>query len=185
MHTPQDVLVGIAAGMLVMWLAGRMMLWINDHPGKDWLVICIGVVLYVLLALYAALKWYPEDYDANGKLIVDGAKMATDTFRGIGWAMGFLVGWILERRFVGFTTEVSLPTKLMRCVTGLIGFYIVSLILVPLIRDWLSGPAGAILSCFLQMLFISFLFPWVFHFFEKKGSMKGPVEMDGTRKPSM
>jgi undecaprenyl-diphosphatase len=172
-HTPQDVLIGMVAGTLVMWLTARMMLWIDAHPGKDWIVVCIGIILSVLLALYAALKTYPEDYDAAGKLIVDGAKMANDTFKGIGWAMGFLVGWILERRFVGFTTEeISLPTRLMRCVCGLIGFYLVSLILVNMIKSWLPGPAGSVISCFIQMLFISFLFPWLFTYFEKKGSMK-------------
>jgi undecaprenyl-diphosphatase len=172
-HTPQDVLIGTIAGILVMWLTGKMMQWIDAHPGKDWVVVCIGIVLSVLLAIYAALKRYPEDYDAAGKLIVDGAKMANDTFKGIGWAMGFLVGWILERRFVGFTTEeISLPTRLMRCVTGLIGFYLVSLILVSLIKNWLPGPAGSVISCFIQMLFISFLFPWLFTYFEKRGSMK-------------
>ena len=167
-HTPQDVLVGMAAGLLVMWLAGRMMLWISAHPSKDWLVVCAGVVLSVLLALYAALKPYPADYDAEGKLIVDGAKMANDTFKGIGWAMGFLVGWILERRFVGFTTEVPLTTRLMRCVSGLMAYYAVSLIVVTLIRDLLPGPAGAVISCFVQMLFISFLLPWAFSYFEKR-----------------
>ena len=167
-HTPQDVLVGILAGCLVMWLTGKMMLWIDAHPQKDWLIVCIGVVLSALVALYAALKPYPADYDAEGKLIVDGAKMANDTFRAIGWAMGFLVGWILERRCVGFSTEVSLPTRLLRCVTGLMAFYVVSLILVPLMKNWLPGPAGSIISCFFQMLFISFLFPWLFSFFERR-----------------
>ncbi len=172
-HTPQDVLIGAIAGMLVMWLTEKMMLWIDAHPGKEWIVVCIGIGFSVLLALYAALKSYPEDYDAAGKLIVDGKKMANDTFKGIGWAMGFLVGWILERRFVGFTTEeVSLPTRLMRCVSGLIGFYLVSLILVNLIKNWLPGPAGTVISSFIQMLFISFLFPWLFTCFEKRGSMK-------------
>ena len=173
-HTPQDVLVGIAAGLLVMWLTGKLMLWISAHPEKDRGVLCVGLGLSALAALYALLKPslipYPADYDADGKLIVDGAKMANDTFKGIGWAMGFLAGWILERRFVGFTTEVSLPTRLMRCVSGLMAFYFVSLVPVTLVKDWLGGPAGAMVSCFIQMLFISFLFPWAFSFFEKRGA---------------
>ena len=166
-HTPQDVLVGAAASILVMWLTGRLMRWIEAHPEKDRIVVCAGLCLAVLIAVYAALKPYPEDYDAEGKLIVDGAKMANDTFKGVGWAAGFLTGWILERRFAGFTTDVPLQIRLTRCVSGLLGFYAVSLGLMPGIRAWMSGPAGTILSCLIQMLYITFLFPWCIRRLEK------------------
>ena len=169
-HTPQDILVGIGAGILVMWLTGKLMSWVETHPEKDWIVVCVGIGLTAALAVYAAVKPYPEDYDANGKLIVDGAKMANDTFKGVGWVVAFLTGWVLERRFVGFSTEVSVQKKLMRAVSGLLGFYAVSLILMPWIKEWLPGPAGTIISCFVQMLYISFLFPWCIKRFEKNGS---------------
>ena len=169
-HTPQDILVGIGAGILVMWLTGKLMLWVETHPEKDWIVVCVGIGLTAALAVYAAVKPYPEDYDANGKLIVDGAKMANDTFKAVGWVVAFLTGWVLERRFVGFSTEVSVQKKLMRAVSGLLGFYAVSLILMPWIKEWLPGPAGTIISCFVQMLYISFLFPWCIKHFEKNGS---------------
>jgi undecaprenyl-diphosphatase len=169
-HTPQDILVGIGAGILVMWLTGKLMSWVETHPEKDWIVVCVGIGLTAALAVYAAVKPYPEDYDANGKLIVDGAKMANDTFKAVGWVVAFLTGWVLERRFVGFSTEVSVQKKLMRAVSGLLGFYAVSLILMPWIKEWLPGPAGTIISCFVQMLYISFLFPWCIKRFEKNGS---------------
>ena len=166
-HTPQDVLVGAGISLLVMWLTVRLMRWIEAHPDRDWIVLCAGIGLCALLAVYAALKPYPVDYDAEGKLIVDGAKMANDTFKAIGWTAAFLTGWFLERRFVGFSTEVSLPRKLARGVIGLLGFYAVSLILVPGIKQWLPGPIGTAVSCFAQMLYISFLFPWLIMRFEK------------------
>jgi len=169
-HTPQDILVGIGAGILVMWLTGKLMSWVETHPEKDWIVVCVGIGLTAALAVYAAVKPYPEDYDANGKIIVDGAKMANDTFKAVGWVVAFLTGWVLERRFVGFSTEVSVQKKLMRAVSGLLGFYAVSLILMPWIKEWLPGPAGTIISCFVQMLYISFLFPWCIKHFEKNGS---------------
>ena len=159
-HTPQDVLVGLAAGLLVMWLTGKLIRWVETHPEKDILVMCIGILIAVAVAVFAAVKSYPEDRDAAGKLLVDGAKMANDTFKGVGWAIGFLAGWVLERRFVGFSTDVPMITKATRFVTGLLGFYAVSLILTSLIKSWIPGAAGTILSCFLQMFYVSFLFPW-------------------------
>ena len=159
-HTPQDILVGLAAGLLVMWLTGRLLKWIEAHPGKDILVACVGIAIAVAVAVFAAVKSYPEDRDAAGKLLVDGAKMANDTFKAVGWAIGYLAGWVLERRFIGFSTDVPMKTRVTRFVTGLLGFYAVSLVLVPLVKSWIPGPSGTALSCFLQMFYVSFLFPW-------------------------
>ena len=166
-HTPQDVLVGIAAGLLVMALTARMMAWLEKHPEKDLLVAGIGVLLAAGVALYAGLKPYPEHYDAAGKLLVDGAKMANDTFKGVGWCVGFLAGWVLERRFVGFTTDAPLMKRVTRLAVGLFLFYIVSLILVPQLKAWIPGPAGTTISCFVQMFYIAFLFPLLIRRMEK------------------
>ena len=167
-HTPQDVLVGAAAGLLMMWLTLYLMRWIAAHPDRDWLVACVGIGLGIAVALYAALKPYPADYNAEGKLIVDGAKMANDTFKGVGYCAGFLIGWILERRYVGFQTEVSVERKLTRAAAGLLGFYLVSLILAPLVKAWIPGFAGTTLSCFVQIFYVAFLFPLCMKAMERK-----------------
>ena len=101
----------------------------------------------------------PTDYDAEGKLLVDGAKMANDTFKSVGWCSAFLFGWVLERRYVGFSTDIPMLQRVTRVTTGLLSYYAVSLILVPLIKGMLPGAAGTIASCFFQILYVSFLFP--------------------------
>ncbi len=165
-HTPQDVLAGIVAGTLVMYLTMKLMQWLENHPEKDLQVVCIGVGLAILVAIYAAVKPYPADFDAAGKVLVDGAKMANDTFKGVGWSIAFLTGWILERRFVRFSTDVSAMKKIMRLVFGLLSYYVVSLIFVPVIKGWIPGVPGIFISCYLQMLYVSFLFPLIL---KKKG----------------
>ena len=166
-HTPQDVLVGAGAGMLVMWGTLKLTEWLRSNPKKDWIVVCVGVALAVAVSAYAGIKPYPEDFDAEGKLIVDGAKMALDTFKGAGWCLAFLVGWILERRYVGFTTDVPFEAKLMRGTIGLLSYYMVSLILVPLIKAAIPEPFGTLISCFIQMFYVSFIFPWMVVHIEK------------------
>ena len=69
-HTPQDVLVGIVAGTLVMWLTVKLMQWVKIHPEKDLPVACIGTGLAAAVAIYAAVKPYPIDRDAAGKVTV-------------------------------------------------------------------------------------------------------------------
>ena len=84
-HTPQDILVGVIVGVLVMFLTERLLAWLESNPDKDVLVAVIGVAIAIVAAIYAAVKPYPMDYDANGKLLVDGLKMANDTFKAVGW----------------------------------------------------------------------------------------------------
>ena len=167
-HTPQDVLIGAAVSLLVMFFILKLTNWIEKNPGKEKRVVCIGLVLVVVLALYAALKSYPVDYDENGKIIVEGAKMANDTFKAVGWVSAFLIGWILEKRYVGFSTDVSKETRLSRGVFGIMGFYAVSFILNTLLKKWIPTPASTVLTCFLQMFYITFLFPWIMKKAESK-----------------
>ncbi len=167
-HTPQDTVVGTFAGLLVMWLIIKLVAWIDKNPGKDIPVMIIGIAIAVAVAVYAALKSYPVDYDAAGNILVDGAKMANDTFKGVGWCIGFLLGWVLERRYIGFSTDVSIMTRATRLAAGLLGFYIVTLILLPLIKSGISGPAGTVTSCFVQMFYVSFIFPWFIKKFESR-----------------
>ena len=166
MHTPQDVLVGAVAGILVMCLTIKLMQWVKIHPEKDLLVVCIGVGIAILVAIYAAVKPYPTDTDAAGRVLVEGAKMANDTFKGVSWSIAFLTGWILERRFVQFSTNISMMKRITRLTVGLLTYYIVSLIFVPLIKNGISGVPGTFVSCYLQMFYVSFIFPWVLKRFE-------------------
>ena len=103
--------------------------------------------------------------------------MANDTFKGVGWFTAFLIGWILERRYVGFSTDdIPMMQRMTRLVIGLLGFYVVTLILVPLLKGWIPGPAGTVIVYFLQMFYISFLFPWCINRFERKPAVKEPAE---------
>ena len=165
-HTPQDILVGIIAGLLVMWLTFKLMQWLESHPDKDLLVASVGIILAVAVAVYAAVKSYPVDYDANGKILVDGAKMANDTFKAVGWSTAFLIGWILERRYVKFSTDVSTFKKAARLIAGLLSYYVVYLIICPLVRKYIPGAVGTTASSFLQMFYISFCFPYCFKRYE-------------------
>ena len=165
-HTPQDVLVGMAASVLVMYLTVKLMQWVKLHPEKDIPVACIGIVLAIVVARYAAVKSYPTDTDAAGKILVEGAKMANDTFKGVSWSIAFLTGWILERRFVQFSTNISMMKRITRLTVGLLTYYVVSLIFVPLIKNGISGVPGTFVSCYLQMFYVSFIFPWLLKRFE-------------------
>ena len=120
----------------------------------------VGIAFAVAVAVFAAVKSYPIDYNEAGELLVDGAKMAKDTYKGVGWCIGFFVGWFFEKRYINFSTDVSMMTRITRLSIGLLGFYIISLILTPLINQFIPGMGGPIISCFIQMFFIVYVFPF-------------------------
>lgn len=49
--------------------------------------------------------------------------------------------------------------RVTRVTTGLLSYYAVSLILVPFVKGLLPGAAGTMGSCFVQILYVTFLFP--------------------------
>lgn len=152
-----------------MFLTGKLMVWLESHPDKDILIAVIGIAIAIASAVFSALKPYPADFDANGKLLVDGLKMANDTFKAVGWISAFFVGWVLERRFVRFTTESTMQQRFYRLTGGLLGYYIISLIINPLIKTAAAGFAGTVITCFIQMFYVVFLFPVIIMAVHKKG----------------
>lgn len=167
-HTPQDIIVGSLIGLLIMWLTLKLMQWIEVHPDKDIMVMLIGIGIAFAVAIYASVKPYPEDFDAAGELLVDGSKMAKDTFKSVGMSIGFLAGWVLERRRICFSTDVPMMTRVTRLVTGLFGYFVVDMILAYFLKEWIPGAGGSLASNFLQMFYISFIFPWCIKQAEKQ-----------------
>ena len=158
-HTPQDVLVGAVIAPVVMLLVYKMLeKYGNDSRFYVFLAI-IPIALDVLLAIYAKTKAYPIDYDASGAILVDGAKMANDTFKGIGWNLAFFSGWLIEKKCIGFSDCKTGTQAASRLIFGLLGFYIVNIIVCPAIKSGLGGMLGTTLSCFAIMFYITVLFP--------------------------
>ena len=161
-HTPQDVIVGLGASLVVMAAAFKLSEAVEKNPSWDVRVVVILIIVAVAIAVYAFLKSYPEDYDAAGQLIVDGSKMARDTLKAVGYTLGFSVGWILERRFVKFETCIDFKTGLVRLVGGFLGFYLVNLVLSPCITNILPAQAATTVNCALIMFYIVFVWPLLY-----------------------
>ncbi len=167
-HTPQDVLVGLILGCIVMYFACRALPHIENSKNGDIITATISIVIAIAIAVYASLKSYPVDYDEAGQILVDGAKMAEDTFKAVGWNLGFFIGWIIERRFVKFSSEGSIQARCLRLFCGLGLYYFFNLSILPLIKNAIGGNVGIIVNCLLQMLFIVLLYPMCVKAVQKK-----------------
>ncbi|MBO5364742.1 MAG: hypothetical protein J6A56_04700, partial [Clostridia bacterium] len=84
---------------------------------------------------------------------------------------GFFLGWLLERRFLKFSTEVS---GKIRAVRGIIGS-ILLLLYVVLLKTPMANLDmywGNFAFMFMAFVFILFLYPLVFTFVEKLAQKK-------------
>ena len=144
-HTPQDAAAGTAAGLMTMIFSLWVMKRTEADPAKERTAVITVLIMATAVSAYAALKSYPEDY-VDGKLIVDGTKMARDTFKGAGGCCGFLAGWMLQRRFAGFSTDVPMGVRVSRSAAGIPFFYAVDLIIAPAVSGLIGGAAGAFIE---------------------------------------
>lgn len=169
-HTPQDVLVAIIETVVVMLLADKLFSLIERDRIYGTATFLVGIIFCVAALVYITTKSYPVDY-VDGKIIVDPVKAVQDSVDGVGCALGFLIGWILERRFVNFSTKVDKQTKIRRVIIScLVGAVVLSVIYtfkflgLILIHEFLKG--------FLPLVTILFLAPLAFDYCERKNLLK-------------
>ena len=112
------------------------------------------------------------DYDSSGNLLVDPMKMAYDSYKNAGWALGFFVGWILERRLVHFSVNGTLQQKFARAACGLPIALFVNYTVSDIIKVIIQGSIGYAMACFVQIFFVVFIMPVIFKSFEHQTQNK-------------
>ena len=117
-HTPQDVIVGMLVALTVILINKKLLTWVDCGKNRDIYVAITGVFISVIVLIYLTLKPYPVDLNADGSMLVDPGKMIEDCYVTAGCMFGFFAGWILERRFVNFSVDISTKKKVLRAVLG-------------------------------------------------------------------
>lgn len=140
---------------------------LEEKPNLDIIISCIGIIISFLIVVYAFTKSYPLDYDAAGKLLVDPAKLTFDTFKYAGFAVGIFLSWPIERRYIKFTTDGTLETKVLRFICGFIGLEFIINVIIPLFG---KTPIEGFLQYFILMVFVMMIYPFIFKFFENRSN---------------
>lgn len=126
-HTLEDVLVSLAVSVAVIFITDKLMRWVDNGDRRDIAVLCTGLVVSAIFLVYVSVKPYPVDYDAMGNILVPPDEMITDCYAATGCVVGFLTGWVAERRIIGFKTDVSGKTKALRGIFGSAGLLVIAL----------------------------------------------------------
>lgn len=177
-HTPQDVLAGLLLSLLVLRFNNWLIDWIEKKPGRDLTVCIIGVLFFLATLIFMTLKPYPLDYTSDGKLLVDPVNMIAQGYTGAGCAIGFQVGWILERRFVNFEVPTGWKRKIGYFALGILSIIVVVVFFCEPMKAVLrtNGDIGYYLSRFFYfaILYIYILagFPFLLKKLEKQSSRK-------------
>jgi membrane-associated phospholipid phosphatase len=167
-HTPQDVVVASLLGIGLLWLSLRLESWLVHHPERDLAVTGVILAAGFVLMLYAACKSYPV-FEVNGVVAADPAQLRLDAFSTAGAAVGFGVGWLLERRVVGFSVEGSVLRRVVRFVVGIATVLVLYQTLGTVCELVLPAASAAALSMGILVFYLVAVYPWLFTKVERRG----------------
>ena len=164
-HSVLDVIFAIIFTLIVLFIFSKLFDKLDNNPNLDIIISVVGIIISILVVIFAMVKSYPLDYDAAGKLIVDPIILTIDTFKYAGFAVGIFFSWPIERRFIKFTTDGTLETKVLRFICGFIGLQFIINVILPLIGE---THLGGFLQYFILMVFAIIIYPIIFKFFESR-----------------
>ena len=167
-HYLTDIIGGIILSLIVLWIVSKLFDKLESNPNFDLIILTAGIVFSILLLVYATFKAYPMDYDTAGKLIVDPAKMVVDAYKDVGFTLGILIPWVIERRFIKFSTNGPKNRRIMRAVGAVAGYPLLMYIIYPLIKASLSAPLAALINFFIFPCYVILIIPLIIKFFQKR-----------------
>ena len=165
-HTPQDVLTGLAIGFVSIYISGRILDWAEDGAERDRTIAVIMLILTAAFLVFVSMKPYPVVMSGD-ELLVDPDEMIEDCYKIGGVLAGIAVGWPLERRHVRFTTCVTAKIRIIRAAAGIPCVAILSILTKKLTAPlglWACGFAES----FVPVLFVILLWPLIFTALERK-----------------
>ena len=160
-HTPQDVLVGIAETVLIIIAAGFIQKKVSGNSSlADKLTVC-GIAAAIGALLYVQLKSYPMDY-VDGALLVDPENMKKDIFGGVGGLIGLLAGSWIERHYVKYRIPKGSEVLPVMACAGVAAVYIWEEFLKSItFRVWFGMNWGSLVSSLLLMILAVGVYPIV------------------------
>ena len=164
-HSVLDVIFAIIFTFIVLIIFSKLFDKAEENPNMDIIISAVGILISILVLLFTLTKSYPLDYDTAGKLIVDPAIMAIDTFEYAGLAVGVFLTWPIERRLVKFSTDGDTQTKVLRCICGYISLEFIIYVILPLFG---KTQIGGFLQYVVIMAFVVLIYPAIIKFFQNR-----------------
>ena len=165
-HTPQDVIAGLCIGFVSIYASGKVLSWAEASEGRDFVLALIMTAVTSVFLIFVSLKSYPA-VTSGGELLVDPVEMIEDCYKIGGVLIGIAIGWILERRTVDFSTDVSTKCRILRAAAGIpavAALSTVSKLAAAPLGLWAAG----FIESFIPVVFVIFIWPLIFVRFDRR-----------------
>lgn len=162
-HTPLDVIVGTAISIVLIFVLKPLVL---DKHGKN-----LPILLVAMTALAAAymcfVEFYPFPADVDAENLSSGIK---NSYTLLGALVGFLVVYIVDEKWLNFSTKAVWWAQVLKVLIGLI--------LVLAVKSGLKAPLNALLGesfgratrYFLLVIVAGVVWPLTFKWFARLGN---------------
>jgi len=162
-HTPKDVLVAVFMAVALILLLKPIVM----NKGNREMLFLIGIMLTVSVFLLLFVEFFPFPGDVDQDNLTSGLKNA---YTMIGCLTGVALVYILERKYVSFSTNAVWWAQILKVIFGL------ALVLV--VKSGLKTPLEAIFAghyisrairYFLIVFVAGFFWPMTFRWFSNLG----------------
>ena len=182
-HTLTDVLTSILISAVMIAVNARLFERVRTDRSLLIKLLAAGCAAAVLAIIYFTIKTYPMDY-LDGDLIVDPAEMKNDGYAAAGAFLGTLAGAYIEIRHVRFTTEGTLPVRILRVICGLPFVLVLMFVLKKPIYSIAGTAAGHVIIYTVLTLYIIAGYPAVFTAVRRRRNNGQDAEKDYSHKVS-
>ena len=168
-HTPLDVGVAFALGLVLMLALYPLFRDIEEHPKRMYAVIAGMLALTIAYLCYAELWPFPADIDADNL-----ASGRENGYKLLGAASAMLLSYWLDRRYIRFETKAQPLTQALKLVLGLalvVGLRVV--LKAPMYAVFGEGGVADAARYFLVVLFAAAVWPMSFRFLARIKVKKG------------
>ena len=189
-HTPQDVVIGFVFPVLAIFGTVKVFDLLDKNKNADVWIAFAGILASLLITIYAVNKTYPINYrntdntvtettylktsevnkEIEKKAIVDPKTMVLDLYKNIGYIFGIFLGWILERRFINFSTDGTVNQKILRFLICFILMQVMLNVFCPMIKKALVEEYSAPIISFLKTFYIICIAPAIIKIMQIKSN---------------
>lgn len=167
-HTPQEVIGGLLMTVLIIFLIDKLLQWVEGGPNRDLIVLVCTILFFISCMFYFQIKI--NQLAAAGKLNIgniDPNSIMPYIFWMTGLLSGAFLGWVIERRFVKFTTDVHISDLFTRFLTGWLAFIFINFVCSGIFIFILGSNWGSFFSTTVLGFYCIAIHPYLFTKFEK------------------
>lgn len=167
-HTPLDVGVGAAMGLILMFALYPVFKNAYEHPKRMYSAFAVMIALTAAYTAYVELWPFPADVDADNL-----AGAVKNGYNLLGSSVAMLICYHVDRKYMRFETRAALPAQIAKSAVGLaLVILIKSGLKAPLLSLFGGGNAANAVRYFLVVFFAAGVWPLTFPWFASWGRKK-------------